>query len=123
MLLGEFRADPEAHPLPTPSGRIEIFSERIAGFGYDDCPAMRSGWSQPNGSARTAERYPLHLLSSQPGDRLHSQFDHGAHAARPRSRAASRSCCIPTTPPRAASPRATWCACSTTAARASPRRA
>ena len=30
--LRAFRRDPEAHPLPTPSGRIEIASETIAGF-------------------------------------------------------------------------------------------
>jgi biotin/methionine sulfoxide reductase len=35
-----FREDPEAHPLGTPSGRIEIFSETIDGFGYDDCPGF-----------------------------------------------------------------------------------
>ena len=33
-MLAEFRADPLKVPLNTPSGRIEIFSERIAGFGY-----------------------------------------------------------------------------------------
>ncbi|WP_234401824.1 molybdopterin-dependent oxidoreductase, partial [Thermobifida halotolerans] len=32
-LFGEFRADPEAHPLGTPSGRIELYSETVAGFG------------------------------------------------------------------------------------------
>src|SRR5882672_9337719 len=36
--LGDFRADPQRRPLKTPSGRIEIFSERVASFGYDDCP-------------------------------------------------------------------------------------
>ena len=29
---------PDKHRLATPSGRIELYSERIAGFGYDDCP-------------------------------------------------------------------------------------
>ena len=38
ILLEGFRTDPEANPLPTPSGKIEIFSETIDGFGYDDCP-------------------------------------------------------------------------------------
>ena len=32
VLLAPFRADPIAHALPTPSGRIELYSERIAGF-------------------------------------------------------------------------------------------
>ena len=56
------------------------------------------------GLRRRAERYPLHLLSDQPADKLHSQLDHSPHsAARQGRRAASRSPCIPTTPPRAAS--------------------
>ena len=37
---------PRAHPLPTPSGKIEIYSERIAGFGYDDCP-RHATWLEP----------------------------------------------------------------------------
>src|ERR1041384_3623276 len=37
-MLAPFRADPRANPLTTPSGRIEIFSERIASFGYEGCP-------------------------------------------------------------------------------------
>ena len=34
------------HPLKTPSGKIEIFSEPIAGFGYDDCPG-HAVWHEP----------------------------------------------------------------------------
>jgi biotin/methionine sulfoxide reductase len=79
VMYSDFRTDPQAHPLKTPSGRIEIFSERIAGFGYDDCPG-HPVWREPRewlGSALAA-RYPLHLLSSQPATRLHSQLDDGA---------------------------------------------
>ena len=39
ILLESFRADPDAHPLTTPSGRIEIQSEVIGDFGYADCAA------------------------------------------------------------------------------------
>jgi len=49
--LSTYRADPEGEALSTPSGRIEIFSERIASFSYDDCPATRCGSSPLNGSA------------------------------------------------------------------------
>ncbi len=78
VMLEAFRDDPEANPLRTPSGRIEIFSETIDGFGYDDCPG-HPVWREPDewlGSARTAE-FPLHLMSNQPRTRLHSQLDCG----------------------------------------------
>ncbi|HSV47570.1 MAG TPA: molybdopterin guanine dinucleotide-containing S/N-oxide reductase [Ramlibacter sp.] len=78
VLMADFRADPRAHALKTPSGRIELSSQRIAGFGYDDCPGHPS-WMPPAewlGDARAA-RWPLHLVSSQPPDKLHSQLDAG----------------------------------------------
>ncbi|WP_223274084.1 hypothetical protein, partial [Nocardia cerradoensis] len=31
VAFADFRADPRAHPLTTPTGRIEIFSETIDG--------------------------------------------------------------------------------------------
>lgn len=77
--MADFRDDPEAHPLRTPSGRIEIFSERIAGFHYADCPPHPS-WLEPDewlGAPSTA-RHPLHLIANNPASRLHSQLDHGA---------------------------------------------
>ncbi|MCC6195127.1 MAG: molybdopterin guanine dinucleotide-containing S/N-oxide reductase [Burkholderiales bacterium] len=77
VLLQEFRADPERHRLPTPSGRIELHSATIAGFGYANCPG-HPVWQEPQewlGSA-LAQRFPLHLLSHQPVTRLHSQYDH-----------------------------------------------
>ena len=80
-LLARFRADPQAHPLATPSGRIELYSERIAGFGYADC-CGHPMWFEPvewHGSPQAA-RHPLHLLSNQPARKLHSQYDHGLYS-------------------------------------------
>lgn len=68
-----FRTDPETHPLATPSGKIEIFSEVIESFGYDDC----RGHPRWFGTAHTDDRYPLHLVCNQPYSRLHSQLDYG----------------------------------------------
>lgn len=76
ILFESFRDDPVAHPLQTPSGKIELYSERIATFEYADCPPHPC-WLAPDewlGAAR-AEHYPLHLISHQPADRLHSQLD------------------------------------------------
>lgn len=92
-LLADFRADPVAHRLGTPSGRIEIFSEDIAGFGYHDC-AGHPRWFAPAewlGGERAA-RYPLHLLANQPASRLHGQLDGGAtsQAAKVQGREAIR---------------------------------
>ena len=81
VMLAAFRADPENNPLKTPSGKIEIFSEKIASFGYDDCPG-HVVWLEPIEwlGSKTTERYPLHMLSDQPADKLHSQLDHSPHA-------------------------------------------
>jgi biotin/methionine sulfoxide reductase len=78
-LFERFRADPDGAPLPTPSGRIEIFSATVAGFGYPDCPG-HPAWLEPGewlGGPR-ARRFPLHLIANQPATRLHSQLDVGA---------------------------------------------
>jgi biotin/methionine sulfoxide reductase len=75
------RADPRRFPLTTPSGRIEIFSEEIDSFGYDDC-AGHPKWFEPAEWLRAdlSDRFPLHLISNQPASRLHSQYDNGGHS-------------------------------------------
>ena len=82
VLFADFRADPEANPLPTPSGLIELFSETVAAYGYADCHGHAT-WNEPDewlGSVTAS--HPLHLLCKQPRNKLHSQLDPGAHAAR-----------------------------------------
>ncbi|MTD59569.1 molybdopterin-dependent oxidoreductase [Amycolatopsis pithecellobii] len=78
-LFADFRSDPVAHRLPTPSGKIEIASARVRAFGYDDCPG-HPAWIEPSewlGGPRAA-RFPLQLIANQPSTRLHSQLDGGA---------------------------------------------
>jgi biotin/methionine sulfoxide reductase len=77
-ILGAFRRDPTGEPLPTPSGRIEIFSETIAGYGYDDCPG-HPVWLAPVDVPEPA--HPLWLVANQPATRLHSQLDFGGTSA------------------------------------------
>ncbi len=74
--FADFRSDPVASPLQTPSGKIEIYSATIAGFNYVDCPGHPT-WMPPQewGGADTADRFPLHMVSPQPGDKLHSQLE------------------------------------------------
>ncbi len=43
VFLADFRADPQRYPLSTPSGKIELFSSTVAGFGYRECPAIPVG--------------------------------------------------------------------------------
>lgn len=76
--FADFRHDPAAHPLKTPSGKIEIFSRRIADFGYAGQPG-HPVWIAPDEwlGAPLAAKFPLHLLTNQPKARLHSQLDPG----------------------------------------------
>ena len=75
--LRSFRADPEGHPLPTPSGKIEIFSAKIASFNEPDCPGHPT-WLPPTDLPSSSE--PLILVANQPATRLHSQLDFGDHS-------------------------------------------
>ncbi len=70
-----FRKSPMLNPLGTPSGKIEIFSRVIDKFKYDDCLPYPS-WIEPIEwlGSKTAEKYPLHILSPHPKYRLHSQL-------------------------------------------------
>ena len=79
VFLSAYRADPAANPLPTPSGKIELVSEVIESFHYDDCPPHAS-WLPPTEwlGANKTKQLPLHLISGQPETRLHSQYDNGA---------------------------------------------
>ena len=74
-MLRAFRSDPAAHPLPTPSGKVQVSSPVIAGFGYADCPG-HPAWLAPRHPADA--RHPLWLVANQPHSRLHSQLDFGA---------------------------------------------
>ena len=81
--LRDFREDPEANPLPTPSGKIEIFSEEVWGN------AKR--WELPEGeritavpeyvrttegaeAARAHTSYPLQLINKHFKGRTHSTY-------------------------------------------------
>jgi anaerobic selenocysteine-containing dehydrogenase len=59
--------------FPTPSGRIELLSEEASRrWGVDGLPS----WTEPVEWARGGDRHPLHLLTPNTKNRVHSQFGH-----------------------------------------------
>ena len=91
-LLADFRADPAAHPLGTPSGRSRSSPPTSTVSATTTARAIRRG-SNPTewlGGPRAAH-YPLHLLANQPATRLHSQLDGGAASQNSKVPAANRS--------------------------------
>jgi len=80
VLFGDFVADPQANPLPSESGKLTLFNERIAAMGLDDCPG-HPAWMPPAEWTVNAIGGALHLISQQPDTRLHSQLDNGDEAA------------------------------------------
>lgn len=73
--IRRFYSDPEAWPLQTPSGRIEIYAPRVAAAGLPGHPA----WLPPAEwlGAELAQNHPFQLVANQPAGRLHSQLDFG----------------------------------------------
>ncbi len=80
IMLKDFREDPTKFPLSTPSGKIEIYSKTVDSFNYDDCPGHPT-WLEPcEWLGSKNKNYPLHLISNQPKNKLHSQMDHGSYS-------------------------------------------
>ena len=70
----DFRDDPLLNPLGTASGRIEIFSNDIEKMKYDDCPPHPT-WMEPiERLDGPYAKFPLHIDTSHPKFRLHSQL-------------------------------------------------
>ncbi|MFQ5826853.1 MAG: molybdopterin-dependent oxidoreductase, partial [Dehalococcoidia bacterium] len=67
--------DPENHPFPTPSGKIEIYSQKVADLNHPQLPPIPKyieTWESPHDPL--AQRYPLQLISSHFKTRAHTQF-------------------------------------------------
>ncbi|MCV9879186.1 molybdopterin-dependent oxidoreductase [Brenneria izbisi] len=75
VFFEDFRRDPQQHALQTASGKIELFSSTIAGYHYPDF-APHPEWRPPVEwlGAPASKTWPLHFISIQPADRLHSQL-------------------------------------------------
>ena len=72
----DFRKNPEKHPLDTPSGKIEIFSEALFARGQpEEVPAVPKyiqEWESPFGEE--SEAYPLQVIGTHFMPRVHSTF-------------------------------------------------
>ncbi len=68
--------NPGLHPFPTPTGRIEIFSQKIAEMGNPMIPAIPKylePWEGPNDARIDA--YPIQLVSPHSKARVNSTLD------------------------------------------------
>ncbi|HYF92098.1 MAG TPA: molybdopterin-dependent oxidoreductase [Symbiobacteriaceae bacterium] len=63
----------DGKPFPTPSGRIEIASERLGRPGMPRVPQYLADWESPADPA--AQQYPLQLIAPHNKRRVHSTFD------------------------------------------------
>lgn len=69
-------ADPKTHPFPTPSGKIEIYSQRLAEMNnplLPPIPTYIETWESR--SDPLAAQYPLQLITTHIKRRIHSNLD------------------------------------------------
>ena len=82
VMFSDFRKDPAKHPLETPSGKIEIYSERLAdiaktwvlpeGDVISALPKFVRTWEMPGDPL--ASKYPLQCVGIHMHGRTHSTF-------------------------------------------------
>jgi anaerobic dimethyl sulfoxide reductase subunit A len=68
--------DPENNPFPTPSGKIEIYSQQIADIGDPEAPPIPKyieSWESRTDPL--AEKYPLQLITTHFKRRTNAQFE------------------------------------------------
>lgn len=83
VALKKFREDPAANPLKTPSGKIEIFSNKInehrktwelpEGDALYPIPVFESTWEGPV-DEKTRQKYPFQLIGHHYKGRVHSSY-------------------------------------------------
>lgn len=72
----DFIEDPVANPLPTPSGKIEIFSKDLYDINHPRIPAVPKYMPAEEGpQSPLREKYPLQLIGHHTKRRVHSTFD------------------------------------------------
>ncbi len=68
--------DPANHPFPTPSGKIEIYSQQLADINHPQLPPIPEyieTWESRNDSLR--KKYPLQLITTHFARRANPQFE------------------------------------------------
>jgi trimethylamine-N-oxide reductase (cytochrome c) len=80
--FAQFYQDPKGHPLNTPSGKLEIYSSRLALYFPDDDERrpyphyIDEGEShQESRLGKRAEQFPYLMVSNHPRWRVHAQLD------------------------------------------------
>jgi len=67
--------DIEKNPFPTPSGKIEIYSQRVAELNNPLCPPIPKYMTVPEDrNDPLFEKYPLQLITPHPKNRVHSEL-------------------------------------------------
>jgi len=77
IAFADFRRDPDKYPLPTPSGKIEIFSKRLHDLKRPEyipaIPKYVQEWESPFGPE--VNNYPLQAIGHHYMPRVHSTLD------------------------------------------------
>jgi anaerobic dimethyl sulfoxide reductase subunit A len=67
--------DIEKNPFPTPSGKIEIYSQRVADLNNPLCPPIPKYMrTQEDRDDPLFKKYPLQLITPHPKNRVHSEL-------------------------------------------------